>query len=76
MLADGGDLYNLQLGPVGVTPSGAFVAVVGAYEGQLFLRSTDGIRWRALPAAAFKGSHLIDFFASGEAAPSDVCPAK
>lgn len=76
VLSDGGELGNLQLGQVGVTPGGAYVAVVGAYQGQLFLRSTDGVLWRALPAGAFNPSHPIDFFASGDAVASDVCPAK
>jgi hypothetical protein len=69
----------LRLGPVALGPNGTFVAVQNVWDGydkQHFLRSTDGLAWETLPAAAFVAGHPIFYIAFGYADPSAACPAR
>ncbi len=65
------------LGPVAVGTSGTFVAINGVFDGygqQAFLRSTDGLTWEQLPAAAVVQSHPLYYVTFGYADPSATCP--
>jgi hypothetical protein len=75
--ADGSRATTPRITAAARSPSGSFVTAHNEwnqwYERQLFYRSTDGIRWQALPAAAFVGSHPVRFFIHTELA-RGACP--
>jgi len=54
--------------------AGAFVAVSGSYEDQVFLRSEDGVHWERLPADAFHPGHRILHLLFARAEPGTICP--
>jgi hypothetical protein len=70
--ADGSRATTPRITAAARSPSGTFVTVHNEwnqwYERQLFYRSTDGIRWQALPSSAFVGSHPVRFFVHAELA--------
>jgi hypothetical protein len=71
------DPPNIQIGALARSPGGTLVAANDGwqvwYEKQQFFRSTDGLRWSALPANAFTGSHPINFISFGYVPPSPGC---
>lgn len=73
---------NLVLGVVAVNPTtGTFAAVEGGwtqwYEDQSAYRSTDGVTWETLDAAAFTGGHPARDLVFGYVSPSAAgCPAE
>jgi len=78
--ADGGSSFSdgPLVGAVARGASGTFVAVNGgwdvSYEKQVFLRSTDGVTWEALPPQRYSPSHPINFIVSGPGLRSSACP--
>lgn len=76
--ADGSRATTPRIDAVARSPMGTFVTVHGEwdnwYDRQIFYRSTDGVRWQALPRTAFVGSHPIRFFTYAEIARGGACP--
>lgn len=78
--ADGGVSFGPgpRVGAVARGASGTFVAVNAGwqqwYEKQVFLRSTDGVTWEALPPQRYSPSHPITFIAAGPGRPGSACP--
>lgn len=70
----------LSLGPVAAAPHGTLVGVFEEwrqyYDRQVFYRSTDGVRWQALPRGSYTGSHPISFIVWGHGRPSAQCPGR
>ncbi|MBL8678921.1 MAG: hypothetical protein JNK05_07130 [Myxococcales bacterium] len=76
--ADGSRATTPRINAAARSPSGTFVTVHGEwdnwYDRQVFYRSTDGVRWQALPRTAFVGSHPIRFFTYAEIPRGGACP--
>jgi hypothetical protein len=70
---------DVSIGALARSPAGTLVAANDGwqvwYEKQRLFRSSDGLRWQALPAGSFAGSHPLHFVSFGYVAPSAGCGA-
>ena len=70
---------GLRLEQVAASDKGTLVGVHQSwgnyYDKQVFYRSTDGVRWTALPKTNYAASHPITYIAFGHGKPSAACPA-